>query len=119
VSQRYWHVNSCQSVTKRLRFGFCGNGKEFEQIFQATADGTDVEALGVFNEFCHAHIGVAHPETLGEVGHAAAVLRVAEAGEDCAFRVAGFDRLLFCDPMFCVAKKILGFYENEMLLGAV
>jgi hypothetical protein len=34
---------------------------------------------------------MAHPETLGDVSYAAAILGVAEAVEDCSFEVADFD----------------------------
>jgi len=45
--------------------------------------------------------------------------RVAETVEDGAFEVADLDRLLFCDPVFCVAKKILGLQQNKTELRSV
>jgi hypothetical protein len=42
-----------------------------------------------------------------------------KAVEDGPFQVADFDGLLFCNPVFCSAKTVLGFHENKSELVSV
>jgi hypothetical protein len=112
-------IRSCQGGAKRLAFIAHADAKEIQEITEATVDRTEAEAMCVVDKFCHANVVVAHPEAFGNVGNSAALFGVAETVNDGAFEVADLDRLLFCDPVFCVAKKILGLQQNKTELRSV
>ena len=102
-----------------MAFGVRAHAKDIQEITQATVDRTHAEPMCIVDKFCHANVVVTHPEAFGNVGYPAAIFGVAETVEDGAFEVADLDRLLFCDLVFCVAKKILRLQQNKTELRSV
>jgi hypothetical protein len=101
-------VGSRQRGPKGLQFGLVSDCEKLEQIAQAAIHGTDAKPKSVVEEFGDTHVGMAHPQTLSNIGYAAAILGMAQAVEDGTFEVADVDRFLFCDPLFGGAENILG-----------
>jgi hypothetical protein len=56
---------------------------------------------------------MAHPETFGDVGYAAAVFGVSQSVENSSFEVTDFDRFLFGDPVFGVPEKVPGLQKKK------
>lgn len=78
-----------------------------------------MKAFRVVEQFCDGNVGMAHPETFGDLGYAAAVLGVAQSVENSSFEVTDFDRFPFGDPVFGVPEKVLGLQKKKTELGAV
>ena len=84
-------------MTKRLQLALCGEVKELKQLPQATVNRTDVEGFCIFDEFCDAQVGMAHPESLGHIRYAATEFGVVQTIKAVPFEVTDLNGLLFCD----------------------
>ena len=92
---------------------------EFEQVSESSDDRSHPQPERVLDGAAGLQILASHPQTLGNFRDASAVLRLAQAVDQCTLKVADPNRILLGDPVRDHAEHLLCLHEHKPELRAM
>ena len=112
-------ISLCENVVQPFQLGLRPDSVQIKQVTQAAGDGAHPEPQGIIYQLRRLHVPVTHPKCLGDICHAATVLRLPQAVNYRPLKIADVYTFLLRHPVLCRPKELGPLDQHEPEFGSL